>query len=124
MSEIEINCVDLAGIDDFSVGACFGSSECFEEVRPALRCDLADMLDYAKGASDAALHFLGEVAFRAEKVGVVNLKLPNFVEVGGGDATTRGTTGFAFLDVDAVILPGEVKQAVAEVRDEATLVDR
>ena len=61
-SEIEINCVDLAGIDDFSVGACFGGSECVEEVRPARWCDLADMLEYAKGAGDAALHFLGEVA--------------------------------------------------------------
>ena len=51
------------------------------------------------------------------------MKLPNFVEIGGGDATTWRTTGPTFLDLDTIVLPGEVKQSVAEIRDLAALVD-
>ena len=82
------------------------------------------MLDYAEGAVDTTTHFICEVALWTQEVGVVNLELPDFVEVGGGDATTCRTTRLAFLDVDAVVLPGEVKQSVAEIGNEATLVDR
>ena len=82
------------------------------------------MLDYAKGAGDAALHFLGEVALRAEKVGVE-------FETAQLRRGRRGNHdpwnhGLYLLDVDAVVLPGEVKQAVArsETRQRSSIARR
>ena len=66
----------------------------------------------------------GEDFFRRAEVGVENLELADFIEVGGGDAAASRATWVVFEDVHAVVFEGEVEQAVADVGNEATLVDR
>jgi hypothetical protein len=86
--------------------------------------DAADVLDRAAGAVGALRELAREVVRAAEEVGVGDLLLADLVEVGRRDATAGGAARFVGQDVDAVVLPREVEQAVREIGDERAFVDQ
>ncbi len=78
-----------------------------------------------RSARSARLRSLAaKTSFGATEVGVENLELADFVEIGGRDAAASGAARVVFEDVHAVVFEGEVEQAVADVGNQATLVDR
>ena len=53
----------------------------------------------------------------------MNLELADFVRVSGRDAASGGAAGFVAEDVDTVVFPGQVEDAVGDVADHAAFVD-
>ncbi len=123
LAEVKFGFGESSAFDDFGVGAGFGAGQRLEKSGPAIRGDLADVLDDAQRALGSLTEFLGEDFFVAEEIGVINLELADLVEIGGCDAAAGGAAGIFFQHVDTVVFPREVEQAVAEVGDQATLVD-
>ena len=121
--EVELGGFAAAGVDQFLVGPGLRLGQGIEERRPTTGCDAADVLDGAFSTVDALPDLAGVGVLFAEEVGVVDLELADFVEVGGGDAAAGGAAGLALQDVDAVVLPGQVEEPVDRVGDEAALVD-
>jgi len=80
-------------------------------------------LNRAASAIGALSEFAGEEVGAGEKVGIGDLLLADLVEIGGGDAATGGAAGFLGEDVDAVVFPSEIEEAVSEIGDEGALVD-
>jgi hypothetical protein len=67
--------------------------------------------------------FAGEVVRAGEEIRVGDLGLAHLVPVGRRDAAAGGAARFLGEDVGAVVLPGEVEQAVREVGHHGALVD-
>ena len=84
----------------------------------------ADVLDGAQRAVGALGELAGEVIRAGEKIGEGDLPLADLVVVGGRDAAAGGAARLLGEDVDAVVLPREVEQAVGEVGDHRALVDQ
>lgn len=123
LSEIEGLFGEEAGFDDFRVGAGFGIGQGLEKAEPSFRGDLADVFDDAQGSVDSASHFCCEFIAGGKKIGVINLKLADLVQVGRRDAAPGRAAFFAAQNVNSIVLPGKVEEAVREVGDEAALVD-
>ena len=121
--EVEFRGREDAGLDGAFVGAQFRFGELGEEAGPLLGRELADVAHDRSGAVQAGREAGRVVGFRAEELGVVDLELADFVRVSRRDAAAGGAAGFVAEDVDAIVFPGQVEDAVGDVADHAALVD-
>lgn len=121
--EIEFAGGEQVELDGGVVGAEFGGGEGVEKAMPIGGRDAADVFDGAYRAVGALGEAAGEEVGAGEEVAVGDLPLGGLVGVGRGDATAGGAAGFLGENVDAVVFPGEVEEAVGEVGDHGALVD-
>ena len=111
-----------ARIEGGLVCAQFCGGKFFQEGRPSGFADAADMADGAFGPVHTCVKFYSKIFLLAEEISEINLPLTDFVGVGRGDATPSAAARELAEDVDAVILPSEVKHTVCQVAHESTLV--
>ena len=89
LTKIKFLSGDFTRVDNFCVSTRFSLGKCFKKAFPAFGGNLADVLNDAKGARNAFFKFFGKSCFRREEIRVVNLELPNFIEVSWCNAATR-----------------------------------
>ena len=98
-------------------------AEGVEKLGPAFGAELADVFDGAQGAADAMAQFAGEDLFICAKVRIGDLHLRDLVRVSGRNPASGRTAWFFFENMNAVILPGEIEQAVREIGNERAFVN-
>jgi hypothetical protein len=123
LREIELRLGEHTGLDRLGVGAGLGGGQRVEEAGEFLRRDAADVLDGAQRAVGALRELAGEVVRAGEEIGIGDLRLADLVPVGRRDAAAGRAARLLGEDVGAVVLPGEVEQAVREVGHHRALVD-
>ena len=88
LTEFEFFGRECRAVDDCLVGFRFGTGKGVKQTGPTLGGDLADVLNDAQCAIGAVTKLRCKDIFGATKVGIKNLKLPDFVQIGGSDAAT------------------------------------
>ena len=121
--EVEFGRREDAGLDGTLVGPEFGLRELSEETGPLVGRKLADVPHDGGGAVESGGEARCVVGFSPKELGIVDLELADFIRVGRRDASTGRAAGFVAEDVDAVVLPSEVEDAMGDVTDHATFVD-
>ena len=117
LRKIEFILVDGPEFDPFGIGPQFGGSQNIEETGEGFGINLINVLYGRQGPFDSVGHFARKVIRPRQKVGVGYLPLADFIVVGGGDPTTGGSASVLFEHIGAIVLRGQIKQAVTDVRD-------
>ena len=123
LREVEFRGGEDAGIDGTLVGAEFGFGKFDEEAGPFFRGEFTDIAHDGGGPVKASGKAGCVIGFGAEEFGVMDLELTHLIGVSGRDATAGGATGFVAEDVDTVVFPGQVEDAVGDIAHHAAFVD-
>ena len=121
--EVEFRRREDAGVNGTLVGTQFGVGKLGEEAGPFLRRELADIAHDGGGAVQSGRKARRVIGLCAQEFRIVNLELADFVRVGGRDAATGRAAGFVAEDVDTVVFPSQVEDAVRDIADHAAFVD-
>ncbi len=123
LREVEFRGREDAGIDGTLVGAEFGFGKFDEEAGPFFRGEFADIAHDGGGAVETSGKTGRVLGFSAEEFGIMNLELTDLVGVSGRDAATGRAAGFMAQDVDAIVFPSQIEDAVGDIAHHAAFID-
>ena len=123
LREVEFRGGEDPGIDGTLVGAEFGFGKFNKQTGPFFRGKFTDIAHDGGGPVKASGKPGRVIGFGAEEFGVVDLELTDLIGVSGRDATSGRATSFMTEDMDAIVFPSQVEDAVGHIAHHAAFID-